>query len=410
MRKLMLLLIWFVWVVGFGLGLPHKCIHDTIKFSHDSIEKVSSNVIDPNQRRSVEGINIKFVNVPTEVIGVMTEVNDFFVQHFDVLDKTSEYSVVKCNPADYDPEDLIYLNGDEDLVVFVEYAEMYCDDESSTIAYEITCHRTSNGRPFNIYVGICKNKFEVLEQSKQLTALIHEMYHGIGFDTESFALFPEENRHGGMWDAHNTIGSGCLSQYHRRGYGYTTFVGNEAIQERREFFGCKLMKHIELQGSHLSELLYHDQIMSPRLDLQSEVVKHHDSKLVFKILKDSGWYDIRQEGSDNVFGRDAGCLFLNKNCKGYYDITKNDTFYCFDTFPATKCLIFEYAFPIDPSVHRYFKDRPTLGGYDGMEYCPITRKYWELGNMQPSMLTQSNTSSRLLLTLVTVLIIALTLF
>lgn len=259
------------------------------------------------------------------------------------------------------------IKKDHDLKVYIDTATQYCEDD--TLAYEITCDRLDDGRPLNTYIGICEAFFNY-DRNTQYKILLHEFFHAVGFDKESFEYYPKYKFAG-------YLQKGCLSSTNYRGYKIDTFIGPEAVDYVRDFFKCPSLYHVELDGSHLSPRLFHDQLMTPNLDTRVGVEKVSDSKLVFKMLEDSKWYGLSNYfySANGKFGYHKGCNFVKMNCKDYFLEYRDEDFFCFSS--AQKCAVFQYSSNI-PKGFRYFKNHDRWGGYKNMEYCPIRKNYWNL--------------------------------
>lgn len=351
----------------------HECVHDKIRYKADYVK---STVL--TDRRSASDFTIKWINDDNVIEQTITDsIDNYFKETLQSLDVVESESIALCNPwmEEDDDSQTVTLDTPVDLIVHVNKTELYCD--STTIAYEVTCHRASTGRPYSVFMGVC-NLYDVLGDDeegleKKYNVILHEMFHGVGFEKDSFKLFLPENRYGDSSDFLNLKAIGHLSYYYRD-RKIETFVGHHAMSYGKEFFRCKNYKGVELQGSHLSEKLFHDQLMSPRLDLHLGAPKTIDSKLVLEVLRDSGWYSILGEGGeDSVFGKDAGCEFIELKCDKYYVAYKNDTYFCFDS--SENCMILNHTTKI-PRQYQYFTEE-SLGGYPGMEYCPVRKQYWK---------------------------------
>jgi hypothetical protein len=283
-----------------------------------------------------------------------------------------------------------------DLYIHLKKTNVYCNDPG-IIAYETHCNRDeSNGRPYNIFIGLCEDAFfkdHLKTHQQRYWALLHEVIHGLGFDEESFAkYYPVKNRFVSPVGYNYLYTRGCFTR------GYTRkekrrkrgmFLGKNSVQYVQKHFKCdRDLDYVEMEfngGSHVSERLFHDDLMTPVLD-KNYNNKVANSKLIFNMLKDSGWYTIKKDAElkDGRWGKHTGCDFVHMHCRDYYFNTLDEKFFYFknplyfddyDKYPAR---IYEYrnGNKIFAGKHKeLFTGEPNYAGLESMEYCPIRKKY-----------------------------------
>ena len=400
-----------------SINTKHKCIHDKVRKRYRPNTINSAIGIDQDylwtKRRSIDQVPINIVydktNVSFSVGQVADEVSRFFIER---LSPKKVYELTEplepCRPNVPYSREKISLKKIEDPVddgihIYLESNELHC--EETTYAYEVTCDRLPNGRPINTYIALCPNFFKFDDKDeieyfgtlkrKQFVILIHETYHALGFDRESFLRFPQEHQTSGVFYGYLALqGGSCLLRTYDRKYGINSFICDKATKYMRDFFDCDEIKHVELDagGSHLSERLHHDDIMSGHIDTMLKAPKVLDSELTLKILEDSGWYTLLGNTQRPTFGKGKGCDFVNLNCYKYFEKTQDQDFYCF-TLSSEECNFVIYSKDFEkniPRMFRYFKQKHLsskqivglsegdyfVSGYVESEFCPIRKGYW----------------------------------
>lgn len=354
----------------------HTCIHDKIKEIGRRKRRITTIPEIPkptNFRRGTDGLEILFLGDPIDS-EIKNRIASVLKQRITVKNAVNLTSVIPCDLWGDTSEPVAVPDG-IDLVLSIKFEDRHCN---GTAAYEFTCQRTSKGRPFVAYLNICPI-YNILPQELKTINLMHEIIHALGYDGESFTMFPEENVYKGNRDySYELRGNGALNR-HCNQYGKCTdvFVGKNAVQYVRELFNCSSLDYVELDpsGNHLAEYMYHSNIMAPRLELYMDIPKKLLPQLVLEMLKDSDWYTITDAEDENdfiEFGKDAGCKFVNMRCDNYVKLTKDTRFYCLD---PVECLVFDYENDI-PYKYRYFKLDPKKGGFASSFYCPLRKEYW----------------------------------
>lgn len=330
---------------------------------------------------------------------------------------------------------------------------------NETLGYSYNCQGSRiTWRPLTGLMVLCSTFWEYIEEMG-MGILDHELKHTLGFASEHFQHYPRESKidssflgkynyinrekrlkvtfrsNNGAYPVperkrkFRTVTSKDPQKIMKRGRKYwgkgviNHYLGiKESTQLLREFFECESLSGVPLSndGNHLHNLYFVDDYMTPLI----EGSKNLNSKIVYTILKESGWYTLRNT-DELTMGKwlegGIGCDVLTKNCydlwlhskygnsktcwhhapRTWYTAWKDwpgmkrlfgptkcldkaviqwerhlvEKYFCFDPADKENCNLIRHEKNIKDE-YRYFK-YPKLGGQLGMtmEYCPIHLKW-----------------------------------
>ena len=226
--------------------------------------------------------------------------------------------------------------------------------------------------------------FNTYQFETQFHLLTHEIFHILGFSSELYAYWKDEN--GLSYSAPTEA---------RTVRGISKFVLKtpNVIAKAKEAFGCSTITGIELEdflssgsaGSHWDMRIMFNDFMVFGI---SYIPIY--SSISMALMKDTGWYEVDSTKADiPLFGRGAGCSFFDTKCvtDGVSNFPslfcdKQDLNTC-DTFALWKGLCWYKDFlPPFPDAYNYFNSS-KIGGVPWADFCPIRLGY-QNGNCRAS--------------------------
>ena len=157
--------------------------------------------------------------------------------------------------------------------------------------------------------------------------LLHELTHILGFLISLFKLYP-----GGEA---NTI---IYEQEQRTKVNKGFIITPKVVSFGKKYFNCDSLRGVELErgskdniaDSHWEARILLGEYMNSDIYTPEQVI----SEFTLALLEDSGWYKANYyTGGLMRFGKNQGCIFLNKDCYNYNsEEVKNDFFKFIDAF------------------------------------------------------------------------------
>jgi leishmanolysin len=175
------------------------------------------------------------------------------------------------------------------------------------VANSMACYMSSGAkRPVialaRVNRAYIKETSNILVHEKQMTCMIHEIAHTLGFASSLYKYF-----------AGGSVSSAALRQ------GTSKVLVAEPLRSRvRKHFGCSTIKGAYMEnsgssgtaGSHFERSQYGPEVMTSGMIYDQPV-----SELTLALLESSGWYVADYSYADPYdFGKGAGCNFLTQSC------------------------------------------------------------------------------------------------
>ncbi|KAG8342267.1 putative Leishmanolysin [Trypanosoma vivax] len=232
------------------------------------------------------------------------------------------------------------------------------------------CATLSNGRPIIGAINFAPGA--IVRSGVSVRMAAHEIAHVLGFNYNTMKNLNMITR---------------LSNI--RGKSIVTVVNSTKVLEvARTYYGCDSLAGVELEdgggrgvaGSHWERRIAMDDLMAVNVGLSAYSV------LTMAFFEDTGFYKVVWEkGERMVWGRNAGCEFINEKC-----VTNNRTkypnmfcteptdekLYCtYDRQALGHCTLKNHKKTLRPEF-QYFGDA-NIGGSDAdaMDFCPIIAPY-----------------------------------
>ena len=221
-------------------------------------------------------------------------------------------------------------------------------------------HSQYNNRPIVGVIFLNKELNTKLDIEHYIkNALLHELFHILGFNVMFFKQSYEENN-------------------------YKYLNSPKLLEKARIHFGCNDIKGLRLEdqgeigtkGSH-----WDARYMQGELMIGEDYTEVELSDMTLAFLEDLGFYKIKYyTGGLFRFGKNQGCAFLQKNC--VYNEGRNSLFpneFCTDSTSAFctgshtskgTCYIVKHPEKI-PKQYQYYTE-PAAGGKVLPDYCPIS--------------------------------------
>ena len=293
------------------------------------------------------------------------------------------------------------------------------------LASSTYCSTDQFDRPIAGLLHLCigDDFFKKSSLEMNQVTIMHELGHILGFNSQSMAHFRRKNgdpitlrdENGDVFDelvnctgvaegrqARIPLPSPDILQFTEvRGVRVAQIVTPAVQQIARNHFDCQDLEGAELESysyrgdanstgfvdhcisDHWERRLFKSDIMNPIVDSVSSL--SHISPLTLAYFMDSGWYkvDISRAAEPDIWGRAAGCDFVNKQCisdEGEVSLT-NSQFFCSssligkidgcadDMMGKASCSVVEYSDEL-ATEYQYF-DNPLIGGQDAdLDFCP----------------------------------------
>ena len=319
------------------------CIHNKIAKPAIYGQKTT-----PMDRRTQTRLSIQF-HLDNDSISVPTQdLQNYFAEMYKMVSSNNNLNVTVCR------EDNVHtiVELKHDLLIHIDFGKQ-CTEHADGYAFVCRIDGATQ-RPISGFIGLC-NPYFMANTAKRWKILVHEITHVMAFSSDLFPFY-----------------KGCDGPCIRKtATGEELFMGPRALAYAREFFDCNEIDGIQLDdsGSHFRMDKYDGQLMVPVfVDNVPEIM---ESKLLFAVIADSGWYEPLKYGNDSIWGWRRGCHFVNYDCNGYYDrlIEKEEVFYCMKK-TTTDCIVYNYGRYIG-KIHR----QPELGGLEEHNFCPVRRNY-----------------------------------
>jgi hypothetical protein len=272
--------------------------------------------------------------------------------------------------------DDIKVNGvDADLVIF-PYVDAQM--QGTTQAYASPCVISAkNNRPIAGFIGFTQtinfDKNNWLEYYTNIA--IHELTHVLGFNSDLFDFFVDENEKPIPIDK-------IVQETEIDGVKRKIIVSPKALDAARKHFNCPDMKGIELEnqggegtlGSH-----WESRVMLTEYMVGFTYDEATLSEITLAFLEDTGWYKTNYfTGGLFRYGKNGGCSFLQEKCVVDGKIKHKNEFCNERLSPICTagrlnkgfCYISNYPSDIDPNF-RYFS-KMNEGGMAFADYCPVS--------------------------------------
>jgi len=277
--------------------------------------------------------------------------------------------------------------------------------KNGALAWASTCHiDPQSERPISGFINICPSILPRYKEdgdlTEQLTTVVHEIGHALGFTSTLMALWRDESNKPRtkrdqcgippilkytnfqvMLPGNETLHFPDPSNFKR-----ALVVTPKVKQVAREFFACDTLTGVPLEnqspypmwGAHWEERVLGTELMSGTLN---SVVKGEPlSPLTLALFEDTGWYQANYDSefvSRPSWGLAQGCLFLQSACitdggpiAHPFCITSGQSGCSSDLRSVAECNLQRHTQRV-PEQFRYFDD-PYLGGEWSMaDYCPF---------------------------------------
>lgn len=229
---------------------------------------------------------------------------------------------------------------------------------ANTIAYTIICHMEPfTYRPNVAAINLCPRFWELTPPagSKQVSALVHEMIHGLGFSDRMFPFLYDATS-GAQYEEvvrEHTLGAPLASsagsgvrhftpasqakqpvQFQDAAAAKESADGSDSDKKARvlflvtprlaafarEYYGCASLPGAPADaltaGSHWRQAVINHELMQPASAEDSQ--RKRISGFTLNFLEDSGWYVTDKSGAQELeWGRGAGCGFVLDGCSSY---------------------------------------------------------------------------------------------
>lgn len=126
----------------------------------------------------------------------------------------------------------------------------------------------------------------------------------------------------GCADDLSVIFVSCFQEEHGR--RVQKIITPTVVREARKHFGCSSLNGAELEneggpgiaGSHWESRIFQYEIMDGQAGNNMDFERHVVTRLTLAALEDTGWYKANWDAASTMLiGRDAGCQFLNQDCR-----------------------------------------------------------------------------------------------
>jgi len=274
-----------------------------------------------------------------------------------------------------------------DLIIFFtsDPGKEYTNDCASVMGFAAYCEDNSRHRPVAGYINLCRttiNATQVLTWEEAISLIIHEAFHVLGFSSDGFDNFVNEND-----ENRQTVNQDVYQEITLRGSSRFVITLPTVAAYAKEFFGCDTMPGIELED-------YND---------KGQPTSHWDNRILIydfmisyippaapysiftlAVLHDSGWYQIdftyAQEPS---YGRGQGCSWFKQKCINNNDIVLDDTAFCSESvqYSCSSSYVGKYYCGLAewnsdlPASQQYFDDSKIGGDNAYPDFCPIFEEY-----------------------------------
>lgn len=300
--------------------------------------------------------------------------------------------VTDCHPSITISTDISTTGISADLVIFPFFDEGIAG--TATQAYASTCVINSrNSRPIAGLIAFTPslnyNKTNWFEY--YTTIAIHELTHVLGFNTDVFDTFIDENQQ--PVPLNKTLQETVINGVNRK-----IIVSPKALDAARRHFNCSDLIGIELEnqggigtiGSHWeSRIMLSDYMIGFTYDETTL------SEITLAFLEDTGWYQTNYyTGGLFRYGKNAGCSVIMNKCITDGFVLHPNEFCNVSNAPVCSagklskgfCYIANYPQAIDHN-YQYFP-QSTEGGIIFPDYCPVSNSptisnyfhYWNCAN------------------------------
>ena len=259
---------------------------------------------------------------------------------------------------------------------------IYIKSENNTannyVAYAGACNLDATSKN-NVYAGLVMINSYYFNQAKfssQYSILIHEIYHLLGFSSNLYKYWKDEN---------GLAYSAPTEAVTIRGLRKMILKTPNVVAKAKVAFNCSNLTGVELEeygssgtaSSHWDMRIMYNDFMIGRYP-QDPIF----STISLALMKDTGWYEVDYSKAETpYFGRGLGCSFFDNKCVSggvsnfpslFCDQPLSDT--C-DTFYLWKSYCTMYSFTTTlPSAYQYFTN-PKYGGDNYADFCPVRLGY-----------------------------------
>eukprot|EP00163_Fabomonas_tropica_P001677 TRINITY_DN1123_c0_g1_i2.p1 TRINITY_DN1123_c0_g1~~TRINITY_DN1123_c0_g1_i2.p1 ORF type:complete len:795 (-),score=173.69 TRINITY_DN1123_c0_g1_i2:85-2469(-) len=256
-----------------------------------------------------------------------------------------------------------------DFVIFVTARPT----QPGTLAWAAFCKTDDTGRPVVAQINIGPGGIDPALEAKQIMVAVHELTHGLGFASNAYENYLDEN---------GKVRTKVIDTAVVNGKEVTRLVTPSAVFQAQQHFGCSTLTGIEVEdvggsgsaGSHWEKRIFDNEYMTATASSNMPM-----SAITLGLLQDTGWYyPDYTKAQPFHWGRQVGCVFTNEKCNRW-----PATFFCSDPSVASctvdwtaraSCSITQYTSAL-PTIYQYFTD-PTIGGKDQFgDYCPKMTPY-----------------------------------
>lgn len=303
----------------------------------------------------------------------------------------------KC--GDYTIDENLRKSLNVSLVILVDWK--YDKDDAFT-AYAGACKvSTYDGRPImgtiiiNLYYLDAKNDVNF---ENSFTTLLHEAHHILGFQSNFFKRFYNEDINGTRPET-EVVTETSATPFQVK------FIMSDVLEFAKEHFDCSSMDGVPLENSgteatkasHWDKFVLGNELMGP-----SAYVNLVPSKFTMLFLKSSGFFKVNLNMAETlVWGLKAGCDIFKGDCTKNPEICTPDLATCsFDYKSIGKCSEDKYAegcniFKEDSAGDcRHVENQDKIGDIKGlMKFGPGSRCFMgKIGNGNGEVQTKESPS------------------
>ena len=248
------------------------------------------------------------------------------------------------------------------------------------VAYAGACVMDgTSGNPLAGRIVINAPNFNTSSSQEQLSVVIHETTHVLGFSSGLFPTWRDSN--GNIYKPSSLTWTGTL-----RGASKTLLITPNVASYSRSAFNCSTLKGMELEDQGGSGTVGSHWDM--RTLLNEYMISHVSDDVIYSTitlaaLQDSGWYlPDYTVGQTPIFARNIGCSFFSKKCITS-GVSNYPSLFCDSSNSLTcdamylhksNCNIVTYSSAL-PTAFQYFASSTTGGADIFTDYCPFRSRY-----------------------------------
>jgi len=257
-------------------------------------------------------------------------------------------------------------------------------NHGATMAVGVTCKVDQHHRPLAGQVSLNLANFkDDLSNNYLVMVLVHELSHALGWNTQAFKNFRDEN--GNVLQ--NTVENGNMLDKQ------ITLLTTPAVTKQvRDHFGCPSLFGMEIEdqggqgtaGSHPEKRIFPDSYMAGFMEDNKR--GYIIDSMALSVFQDSGWYQVKNldQAGRLMWGRGLGCRVPTHKCNDMGAKAEELGLYCsnqtqvfctgYNMQVQGHCAVSKYSAAL-PANFQYFSS-PDLGGQIPIaDYCPYAAQF-----------------------------------